>query len=901
MSEVTTSRDGNAARLEAEVLRLRGELDALHATTGSLARADDLDDVLGAIIRRAVALLPGTDGYLYLRDAGGAMRIRVATGPLASWVGLAVEPGDGVAGKVLATGEPLGVNDYMAWPGRRGDTGRFSPAAVAGVPLGAGEDVVGILGLCYLGEGAFTDDDLSLLDRFARLASVALDRVSLLADLRAELGERTRTEEELLDAVSRLTASEHALRLSHEEMVRRLAAAAEFRDVETGRHVDRVGALCAQIAHRLGLDDSFCESLRLASPLHDVGKIGIPDTVLLKPGPLAPGERSLVERHTEIGYRLLAGTGSELLELAASIALTHHERFDGSGYPRGLAATEIPIEGRIAAVADVFDALTSDRVYRPAFPLDVALELLRDGRGTQFDPGVLDAFFDIRDGAPAALSVVEAGLDEPPVGPAAGAHTVTAPAVSEAARAAAAVLARPGDPTQALIGALATFCETAGAGVIASVYVLDHDRLWCVAQHGYDQVRDGFGVGQGVMGRCIGSGELEFLPDVRTDPAFIGAMKGIVSELAVPIVGRASRCVLNVESVGVPLPPETPGLVEPLLAPLAVAVDAVGAGAGLGLATLARLCVHASCLRGTSSIAEFATRTIGRLLALEAVQLDLSSSVGGPPTSFWRRPSSSLQPIPSARIAAVGATGLDETVLSVLDDPADVGLEDVAVGGLLWLPLRAGGQLVGTIVGRTPSAIELGHEQTEAATLLAQHTAALLDVAQALRREQRAAVTDSLTGLLNRRGFDERLREEVARAGRSGARLALVVADCDDLKLVNDTFGHERGDAVLREVARAMRDAKRVSDVAARIGGDEFALVLPEADADAAASVARRLRERIRTAPAEECRSSLTVGIAVYPEDGATGAALLRAADAKMYARKHAGAPVRSPAEAHGG
>ena len=114
--------------------------------------------------------------------------------------------------------------------------------------------------------------------------------------------------------------------------------------------------------------------------------------MLLKPGALDDDERTLIEGHAEIGYRILAGSGSELLDLAASIALTHHERFDGSGYPAGLGGPEIPVEGRIAAVADVYDALTSDRVYRPAYPDDIALDLMLDGRGTQFDPDVLDAF-----------------------------------------------------------------------------------------------------------------------------------------------------------------------------------------------------------------------------------------------------------------------------------------------------------------------------------------------------------------------------------------------------------------------------------------------------------------------------------------------------------------------------
>jgi PAS domain S-box-containing protein len=183
-----------------------------------------------------------------------------------------------------------------------------------------------------------------------------------------------------------------SLRRSQEETVRRLSRAAEFRDDETGAHIERMGRYCELIAARLGLDPEHCEQLRIATPMHDVGKIGIADAVLLKPGPLDAQERVLMERHTEIGYHILAGSGAELLDLAATIALTHHERFDGGGYPRGLEGEAIPLGGRIAAVADVFDALTNDRVYRPAYSSAEAVEMMLAERGLHFDPRVLDAF-----------------------------------------------------------------------------------------------------------------------------------------------------------------------------------------------------------------------------------------------------------------------------------------------------------------------------------------------------------------------------------------------------------------------------------------------------------------------------------------------------------------------------
>jgi putative two-component system response regulator len=182
------------------------------------------------------------------------------------------------------------------------------------------------------------------------------------------------------------------LRRSREETIRRLSLAIEFRSRETGEHVERIGNGAAVIGRRLRLNPGRCELIRLAAPLHDVGKIGISDEILLKPEPLTAAERKRMENHAEIGYRLLTGSGSDLLETAATIAWTHHERWDGIGYPRRLAGEAIPIEGRITAVMDVFDALTHDRVYRPAMTVDRALEIIRDGRGRHFDPAVVDAF-----------------------------------------------------------------------------------------------------------------------------------------------------------------------------------------------------------------------------------------------------------------------------------------------------------------------------------------------------------------------------------------------------------------------------------------------------------------------------------------------------------------------------
>lgn len=172
----------------------------------------------------------------------------------------------------------------------------------------------------------------------------------------------------------------------------RLINAAELRHEETGRHLERVGRYCGILAEELGLPQERQELLAMAAKLHDVGKIGIPDEILGKPGKLTEAETAQMQGHAELGHRILCDASDELLTLAAEIAHTHHEWFDGSGYPQGLAGSEIPLEARVAAVADAFDALTSDRVYRPALPLNVAVAEIVSKRGSQFDPDVTDAF-----------------------------------------------------------------------------------------------------------------------------------------------------------------------------------------------------------------------------------------------------------------------------------------------------------------------------------------------------------------------------------------------------------------------------------------------------------------------------------------------------------------------------
>jgi putative two-component system response regulator len=204
-------------------------------------------------------------------------------------------------------------------------------------------------------------------------------------ELEAEVEKRTR----------QLSETHGRLRAASLEMVFRLSRAAEFRDEDTGSHLKRMSRYTAVISRRLGLSERTVDTILYAAPMHDVGKIGIPDSILLKPGKLDEREMKIMKLHTTIGAQILHGSTEGFLKLGEVIALTHHERWDGAGYPRGLAGKDVPLAGYITAVADVFDALTSKRPYKEAFPVEKALDIIREERGTHFNPEVVDAFFSV--------------------------------------------------------------------------------------------------------------------------------------------------------------------------------------------------------------------------------------------------------------------------------------------------------------------------------------------------------------------------------------------------------------------------------------------------------------------------------------------------------------------------
>lgn len=221
----------------------------------------------------------------------------------------------------------------------------------------------------------------------------AYERVALdhLVEADGPLGEVAQA---LVSAAGEVAERESNLRQARHDAVHRLVVAAEYRDQRTLAHIERMSSYAALLARRMGLPERDVELIREASAMHDVGKIGIPEHILLKPGQLDPDEWDVMRQHAEIGAVILRDTMSDLLVAGEQIARSHHERWDGSGYPVGLAGDDIPLWGRICAIADVFDALTSERPYKQAFTPEDAFATMAAGRGTHFDPRLLDLFFE---------------------------------------------------------------------------------------------------------------------------------------------------------------------------------------------------------------------------------------------------------------------------------------------------------------------------------------------------------------------------------------------------------------------------------------------------------------------------------------------------------------------------
>ena len=257
-----------------------------------------------------------------------------------------------------------------------------------------------------MGKGAsdFLQKPFSIRDFMIRLQRVLKER-TLVAErnrayeaLNSANKQLLRYGQDLNQTILDLKVTHEKLKGSYLDTIHRLVLAAEYKDEDTGDHIIRMGRYSAYLAEKLGFPDKEVQNILYAAPMHDVGKIGIPDSILMKPGKLTKEEFEIIKTHTLIGGKLLKNSKSDILQLAEQIALSHHEKWNGTGYPKGLAGEEIPMIGRIVSIADVFDALTSKRPYKEPFPVEKAVDIIKNESGQHFDPEVVRVFLESIDG-----------------------------------------------------------------------------------------------------------------------------------------------------------------------------------------------------------------------------------------------------------------------------------------------------------------------------------------------------------------------------------------------------------------------------------------------------------------------------------------------------------------------
>jgi diguanylate cyclase (GGDEF)-like protein len=472
------------------------------------------------------------------------------------------------------------------------------------------------------------------------------------------------------------------------------------------------------------------------------------------------------------------------------------------------------------------------------------------------------------------------------------AGTIAGPVLSGAVDAALAAAAHA-NPSDVIDGVLAALHDDLDGGFV-SLFLLDHGRLWLAGMRGYAMIPDGVGYDEGIVGRAARTGELQLALDVASDPDFIASAKGIVSELAIPVVAASGVIgVLNLETTRF-LPGDAVERAAALGPALVAPLESLAVARTLDLSALARLFVYTGSLREPEAIAAVTARSLARVIPLETCQLALLDDQRAQydDLAVWQASHEAPAPLPSSALHALRQR-LDVAAVVEMLDIRTMSVPELvgsAVRTVALVPLRASGEEIGVLVGTTRFPRAYDHRQAEAAALLGAHAAASIDAAVALRRERHSALTDALTTLLNRRGFDEELERAIAAAQDAHEPLTVVVLDCDDFKDVNDRAGHDFGDALLREMGLVLDRITGSAARAARLGGDEFAVMLPSVDLDQAQTAADDLLAALLGGLADEgFPVKLSGGTATYPYDGASPTQLKRTADQALYAAKGAG------------
>lgn len=389
--------------LESKLLKKQKELHAqylqtLQAVTLGMIRRLKINDLLSVILQKACLLSQVSSGFIFLYNPENKkLVLEAASGRYREYKGNRIEVDDGIIGNAFQKKEPAIFDNLKATVSDSEFEMFANEMSLIVVPIISGAKLHGVIGLSDP-EKEIDHDTIHILEEFSSITTITIDNADLHKSVKDEFNKRLEIErisKEKERQAKELVEKQNAdLKAAYIESIHRLVLASEFKDEDTGEHIVRIGEYSRLMAQKLGWPENRVEEIKYAAPMHDVGKIGIPDKVINKPGKLNEEEFNLIKTHTEIGAKLLSDSSSSILMMAREIALNHHEKFNGRGYPNGLSGDQIPMSARIVALVDTFDALTSRRPYKDPYPPEMALDIIRNESGEHFDPELVGIFID---------------------------------------------------------------------------------------------------------------------------------------------------------------------------------------------------------------------------------------------------------------------------------------------------------------------------------------------------------------------------------------------------------------------------------------------------------------------------------------------------------------------------
>ena len=384
-----------------ELLKEQKELHSqyfqtLQAITLGMIRRLGLSDLLNAILMKACAFTQISSGFIFLYNAPeDKLVLQASCGRYKAYMGHEVTSEEGFIGEVFGSKEPIIVMSHENFKDRSNSEIFKGVKCIIGVPLISGARLLGVIGMSD-DEDKIDDKLIAIIEEFSSIATIAIDNSQLYSDLKMEFQKRleieTKSKEQEQRSKEIVEKQNEELKQAYIDSLHRLVLASEFKDEDTGDHIVRIGEYSRILAQKMGWSEKEIDIIKYAAPMHDVGKIGIADKIMLKPGKLSQEEFEIIKTHTIIGGKLLSDSKSDILKMAKQIALCHHEKYNGTGYPKGLLNNQIPLAARIVAVVDTFDALTSKRPYKDPYPPEMALEIIKKERGEHFDPYITDLF-----------------------------------------------------------------------------------------------------------------------------------------------------------------------------------------------------------------------------------------------------------------------------------------------------------------------------------------------------------------------------------------------------------------------------------------------------------------------------------------------------------------------------